>query len=109
MQDFSIEDGQVRVKLDGILDVEGLSRKLRERGYYVANDPADVDSQGWGQDRSLEGYYPYWVFRDGDQWVFAFTPEDQHREGQGRFTQEMGPMAEEELNRWVPFLKESFH
>ena len=71
-----IQEGQVRVPLEGELDLAGLSRDLRARGFFLANDPEAMDSQGWGEDYDPEGYYPYWVFRDGKRWVFACPPKD---------------------------------
>jgi len=100
-----IEDGYVQVPLRGRIDIVGLSRDLQEKGYYLANDPWDIDSQGWGSDHDLDGYYPYWVFRDGEQWIFAFPPEDyQKGAGEGK-DPVVGEKAREEIKRWVPYLE----
>lgn len=100
-----IEDNQVRVALPGKPDLAGLSRDLRHQGYFLANDPEDMDSQGWGKDRDLEGYYPYWVFRNGEQWVFAFSPEDYRGGSEGERRPEVGEDTRKEIERWVPYLK----
>lgn len=46
--EVKIEDGYVQVPLRGRIDVAGLSQDLRKKGYFLANDPWDIDSQGWG-------------------------------------------------------------
>ena len=56
---ISVEDGQLRVVLSGVLDLVALTRDLRENSYFVANDPPDIDSQGWGEEQDMEDYYPY--------------------------------------------------
>lgn len=103
-RDVWIEDNQVRVSLPGKLDLAGLSLDLRKKGYFLANDSESIDSQGWGKDKDLEGYYPYWVFRDGERWVFAFSPE--HFQGKGLGEQQLkeSQEADGEIDRWVPYL-----
>jgi hypothetical protein len=103
-RDVWIEDNQVRVGLSGKLDLAGLSLDLRKKGYFLANDPESMDSQGWGKDRDLEGYYPYWVFRDGERWVFAFSPEDYQEKAVGERSQKVGQDADREIDRWLPYL-----
>lgn len=103
--EVQIANGYVQVPLKGRMDVAGLSRDLRAKGYYLANDPWEVDSQGWGKEQDREGYYSYWVFRDGDQWFFAFPPEDyQPGEGEG-WEPVVGERARAEIKRWVPYLE----
>lgn len=103
--EVKIEDGYVQVPLRGRIDVAGLSQDLRKKGYFLANDPWDIDSQGWGRNRDLEGYYPYWVFRDGKEWFFAFSPLD-YQEGAGEGKEPaVGEKAREEIRHWVPYLE----
>ncbi len=99
-----IENGQLRAALNGSLDVAGLSRDLQKKGYFLANDPDEIDSQGWGKGFDPEGYYSNWVFRDGDKWVFATTPKDiNYRDGAELY--EVGEQALEEMRRWIPYLQ----
>ncbi|MDO9536665.1 MAG: hypothetical protein Q7J85_15370 [Bacillota bacterium] len=100
------EDGQVRVSLSGVLNLAGLSSDLQKKGYFLANDPWDVDSQGWGKDQDLEGYYPYWVYRDGDRWVFAFTPEGYHTENDKNETFTNEKKTKEVIDHWVTYLQD---
>lgn len=104
-----IEDGQLRTILDGSLDVAGLSQDLQEKGYYLANDPDDIDSQGWGKDYDPEGYYPNWVFRDGQKWIFANTPRDYRIKRDGDKVYEVGDRAEEEIRHWIPYIQNWCH
>ncbi len=100
-----IEDGQLRAALNGSLDLAGLSRDLQKKGYYLANDPEDIDSQGWGKGYDPEGYYPHWVFRDGDRWIFANTPKDVRIQTDGDKSYEVGEQAREEMRRWIPYIQ----
>ena len=100
-----LEEGQLRVTLNGSLDVAGLSRDLREKGYFLANDPEDNDSQGWGKDFDAEGYYPNWVFRDGEKWIFASTPKDFGIQKDGDRSNQIGERSKEEMGRWVTYLQ----
>jgi hypothetical protein len=99
------EDGQVRASLSGVLNLADLSSDLRKKGYFLANDPEDIDSQGWGKEQDLDGYYPFWVYRDGDRWVFAFTPEGYHAENDENeaFTKERN--TQEVIDHWVTYLQ----
>jgi hypothetical protein len=99
--DIWFEDGQIRAALKGSLDVTGLSRDLQKKGYFLANDPEDTDSQGWGKNFDEEGYYPNWVFRDGDSWVFASTPKDTHMKKE---PSEIGEQDKEEMRWWILYL-----
>ena len=72
---ISIKNGQIQVILPGNLNLAGLTRELLKNGFFVASTSPGLDSQGWGEEQDLAGYYPYWVYRDDNKWVFAFTPE----------------------------------
>jgi len=100
-----IQEGQVRVPLEGELDLAGLSRDLRARGFFLANDPEAMDSQGWDEDYDPEGYYPYWVFRDGKRWVFACPPKDLFTGAGGRREYAIGARTEEVLQSWLPYVQ----
>lgn len=102
-----LTDGQVRVRLPFHMDLARLTEVLRKERYPVANDPDDIDSQGWGADWDLENYYPYWVFQDSgvdNAWVFAYPPEDYRRTAAGHEPY-IGPKALEEYKRWEQLLQ----
>ena len=78
-----IERGQVQVELPFDVDLVRLAEILREEGYFYAHHPERVDAQGWGRQMDYEGYYPYWLFREGlsggpapGRTIFACPPED---------------------------------
>lgn len=100
-----IQEGQVRVPLEGELDLAGLSRDLRARGFFLANDPEAMDSQGWGEDYDPEGYYPYWVFRDGKRWVFACPPKTSSRGPGGGGNTPSAPGPKKYCNPGCPMYK----
>lgn len=138
-----IEQGQVRTVLPFDIDFVRLAQLLKSAGYFYANHPERVDTQGWGPRFDQEGYYPYWVFREGlprpaggrSRTVFAFPPQEYVQPGlpaarperprkmpkartpapDAEFAAELapparpvvGPRAEEELRRWVPFLRQA--
>lgn len=84
-----IEEGQVRVELPFDVDFVKLAQVLQEKGYFYAHHPERVDSQGWGRRLDYEGYYPYWVLREGApglqgpiRAIFACPPEDYRRTGE---------------------------
>ncbi len=102
---IGVEDGQIRVTLTGVLDLAGLTGDLRGKGYFVANTPSDIDSQGWGKEQDLEGYYPYWVYRDDDNWVFAFTPEGFQAKEDKNTHLVFEKKTQAEINYWITYLK----
>jgi hypothetical protein len=105
-QKIGIEGGQLRITLGGSLDLAGLTGDLRRKGYFVANDPSDLDSQGWGTEEDLEGYYPYWVFRDDESWVFAFTPEGFQAEQDKNNHLIFEKQTQDQINHWTTYLEE---
>lgn len=116
-------DDQIRVYLPFQVDVERLTRYLREEGYPVAHAPEDareealdefiLTSQGWGQGYDTEGYYPYWVFPDPEQpgrSIFAFAPRPEdvvRREAHGHAAERaaVGAMSRSMLAHWLPVLQ----
>ncbi len=100
-----VEEGQLRIVLSGVLDLAGLTGDLREKGYFVANDVSDIDSQGWGKVQDLEGYYPYWVYRDDDHWVFAFTPEGFQAKEDRNNHLIFEKKTQNEINHWTAYLE----
>lgn len=104
-----LEQGMVQVPLPGTVDLESLTKDLKGKGYHLANEPEETDSQGWGKRHDASGYYPYWVYRSGKEWYFAFPPEDYANEGKDGHEAVLGPKATEEIDRWLPYLKKWLH
>ena len=130
-----IEQGQVRVELPFDVDFVRLAELLRQEGYFYAHDPERVDAQGWGRQRDYEGYYPYWVWREGTPGVtptrtlFACPPQEYVRadleppfpakggtpaagdmEAAGELAAlepVIGPATIAEIRRWIPFLRQA--
>lgn len=120
--------GQVQVELPFDVDFVRLAQLLREEGYFYAHHPERVDAQGWGRHVDYEGYYPYWVWREGlpgtstCRVIFACPPEEYQLDTMprpafpsGRHDVELaaepavmpviGPRVLAEIRRWVPFLR----
>lgn len=78
----TLEQGQVRVELPFDVDFVRLAELLRQEGYFYAHHPERIDAQGWGRPIDYEGYYPFWVWREGTpgagptRVIFACPPED---------------------------------
>ena len=74
--------GQVQVELPFDVDFVRLAALLRQQGYFYAHHPERVDAQGWGRRLDREGYYPYWLWREGvpgrtaTRIVFALPPRE---------------------------------
>lgn len=76
---FTVEDGEVRIRLPFIIDEERLTAQLTEDGWAVANSAEDAPgSHGWGDNEDIDGYYPCWVFPDEEKGEthFVFPPKD---------------------------------
>jgi len=108
---YEIKNDKVRIKLPFFVDLKKLTELLKQKKYFVANDPDKFDSQGWGDRFDAEGYYPYWVYEEDDNWYFAFPPEDYKTvPDPGSVPKHMpvlGSKAIEEFSRWLPILKEA--
>ncbi|WP_324669605.1 hypothetical protein [Geochorda subterranea] len=85
-----VEQGQVRIELPFDVDMVRLAQQLKEDGYFYAHHPERVDTQGWGPRFDEEGYYPYWIYREGragadagtrPRTIFAFPPQEYVRPG----------------------------
>jgi len=106
--ELSLEQGQVWVRLPFEVDPQQLSAQLTAEGYALAHQPDTPDTQGWGDDFSPNGYYPYYVFPDPsapDRSVFAFYPQPEDVVRQG--TEEALDLRERSrrtVERWVPVL-----
>lgn len=104
--DMRLSRQMVQVQLPFAVDLPHLTRALMEAGYYVRDEDGEGTSQGWGRGYDREGYYPYWVYQEGNAWFFAFPPEDYQQTGPaGAFQAYVGPEAENELERWLPYLE----
>lgn len=124
-----VQRGQVQVELPFDVDFVRLAGLLRDAGYFYAHHPERVDAQGWGPRLDREGYYPYWVWREGRpgqpgyRVVFACPPEeyalqlaprspgaapgsaDLEVASELQVAPAIGPRVVEEIRRWVPFLR----
>ena len=100
-----VEDGQLRITLTGVPDMSGITEDLTKKGYFVANDPSDIDSQGWGKVQDLEGYYPFWVYRDDENWIFAFTPEGLQAKDDKNNNLIFEKKTQDEINNWITYLE----
>lgn len=106
----TLQDGQVRVHLPFSVDPHRLSAQLLREGYALAHEPDTPDTQGWGEDFSPNGYYPYYLFPDPDapgRSCFAFypSPEDAVSRGAGDpVGVSLGERSRGTLDRWVPVL-----
>lgn len=104
--EMKLERQMVRVQLPFALDLPRLTEALKEAGFYVRDEEGEGTSQGWGRGYDREGYYPYWVYQDDGAWFFAFPPEDYQQVSQGgAFKAYVGPEAENEFERWLPYLE----
>ncbi|MDI3317343.1 MAG: hypothetical protein QJR14_06990 [Bacillota bacterium] len=117
-----LEDGEVRVRLPFQVDRPLLARLLSERGFAVEPDPQGrSDSQAWGLQFDVEGYYPYRVAPAPDHpaatW-FSFPPPDYREGGRllastevpgGGYEPILGPGTAAEVKRWLPVLLEARH
>ncbi|WP_422443619.1 hypothetical protein [Thermoanaerobacterium sp. DL9XJH110] len=108
---YEIADDKVRIKLPFYVDLKKLTAILKQKEYFVANDPEETDSQGWGKWYDAEGYYPYWVYEENHCHYFAFPPEDYkvvpEPGAAPRHVPILGTKAVEEFFRWLPVLKEA--
>lgn len=116
---FTIENGQVRIRLPFAVDEEHLINQLTEDGWAVGEGEEGMGSQGWGPAEDLDGYYPCWVFPDASmgETVLAFPPKDYHADDLGDHitaaTEDVaidhrpyfGPQSLKEFTRWLPYLK----
>lgn len=106
----TLQDGQVRVHLPFSVDPHRLSAQLLREGYALAHPPDTPDTQGWGDDFSPNGYYPFYVFPDPDvpnRSCFAFypNPEDAISRGTGDPVRVLlGERSRQTVERWVPVL-----
>ncbi|HHY42622.1 MAG TPA: hypothetical protein GX514_07230 [Thermoanaerobacterales bacterium] len=107
---YEVINDKVRIRLPFSIDFHKLYDLLKEQDYFVANSP-ELDSQGWGKDYDAEGYYPYWVYVENDDYYFAFPPEDYklvHEPGaKPKHVPILGSKALEEFFRWLPLLKQA--
>lgn len=116
---FTVEDGEVRIRLPFIIDEERLTAQLTEDGWAVANSAEDAPgSHGWGDNEDIDGYYPCWVFPDEEKGEthFVFPPKDYRARSDARISAALGEVAVEhhpylgqqsleEFSRWLPYLK----
>lgn len=106
----TLEDGQVRVHLPFAVDPHRLSAQLEREGYALAHEKDTPDTQGWGDEFSPNGYYPYFLFPDPDtpgRSCFAFypNPEDAVNRGTGApVAVALGERSLRTVERWVPVL-----
>lgn len=115
---YEVAHGQVRIHLPFAVDQEALRSQLKEAGWAVGDDES-VDSQGWGPDTVIDGYYPCWLFTAGgsggaEESILAFPPKDYQTETP--LTQQgddspvehrpyFGPHGLEEFVHWLPYLE----
>lgn len=108
---YEIKNDKVRIKLPFFVDLQKLTEILKEKKYFVAYDPDEMDSQGWGEQYDAEDYYPYWIYKDADEWYFAFPPEDYkpipNPGSVPKLIPVLGSKAIEEFFRWLPILKDA--
>ncbi|MDI3299095.1 MAG: hypothetical protein QJR08_08010 [Bacillota bacterium] len=116
-----LEEGEVRVRLPFRVDRPLLARLLSERGFAVELERQGSDTQAWGLQFDVDGYYPYRVSpaRDepGTTWL-SFPPPD-FRQGDrllgstelpgDGYEPILGPGAAAEAARWLPILLEARH
>ncbi len=116
---FTVEGGEVRIRLPFLVDEEILAAQLTEDGWAVANPTEDdPGSHGWGAHADIDGYYPCWVFPDAEkgETLFVFPPKDYRGSSDERITAAIGELAIdhrpflgqqslEEFSRWLPYLK----
>lgn len=105
---LGLEQGQVWVHLPYRVDPHQLSAQLLREGYALAHPPDTPDTQGWGEEFSPNGYYPYYLFTDPkaeNRSVFAFypNPEDAVTEGEAERLA-LGERSRRTVERWVPVL-----
>lgn len=104
--EMKLDRQMVQVELPFAVDLPRLTKALKEAGFYVRDEDGEGTSQGWGRGYDREGYYPYWVYQEGHTWFFAFPPEDYRQVGPGEaFEAYVGPEAENEFERWLPYLE----
>lgn len=74
-----VHNGQVWVSLPFRIARAKLRQILRDSLYAVGWNRERLDSEAWGLEYDIEGYYPYWVFPDPQHpghTIFAFPPRD---------------------------------
>lgn len=107
---YTIEDGQVRVRLPFVVDRERLQELLEADGWAVAPEDDRLDSQAWGSGHDEDGYYPCWVWPDQEQneTILAFPPRDYHATVEGDGEEAVmdhepifGAKALEEFTQWI--------
>ncbi|MDK2856691.1 MAG: hypothetical protein PWQ86_1904 [Bacillota bacterium] len=104
--EMKLDRRMVQVELPFAVDLPRLTKALKEAGFYVRDEDGEGTSQGWGRGYDREGYYPYWVYQEGQAWFFAFPPEDYRQVAPGEaFEAYVGPEAENEFERWLPYLE----
>ncbi|MHB1418682.1 MAG: hypothetical protein ACYCX4_03710 [Bacillota bacterium] len=113
---YRIEDGEIRIRLPFLVDLNLLAEFLSNSGYFTsATDGEDMErtgSLGWGVFEDREDYYPYWVYQDSLQpgtSIFAYPPEDYALAGDlGEPTHipMFGPESLEELEHWLSVIWE---
>lgn len=113
---YSVEDGQIRVRLPFYVDRDRLQQLLTQEGWAVAPNDEELDSQGWGPDHDEDGYYPCWVWPDREQnaTVLAFPPRDYHATVEGDADEAVmdhepvfGDKALEEFTQWITTLEDA--
>ncbi|MDI3481344.1 MAG: hypothetical protein PWQ97_999 [Tepidanaerobacteraceae bacterium] len=108
---YEIKNDKVHIKLPFYVDLKKFTDALIEKNYFVANDPEETDSQGWGKWYDAEGYYPYWLYEEGYCHYFAFPPEDYKLVPEPgavpKHVPVLGTKAIEEFFRWLLVLKEA--
>jgi len=108
---YEIKNEKVHIKLPFYVDFKRLTDILKKRECFVANDPEEMDSQGWGKWYDAEGYYPYWIYEEDHCHYFAFPPEDYKLVPEPgaapKHIPVLGTKAVEEFFHWLPVLKEA--
>lgn len=107
---YELKDERIRVKLPFDVNLSLLTDILKHEGYFVANDPEELDFQGWGKWYDAEGYYPFWVYKENGSFFFAFAPEDYNKAlgSSGTvYKPKVGNDAVYEFNRWIPIIEKA--
>lgn len=105
-----IEDGYVHILLPFAVDLQRLSRLLRERGYFLAHGPEELERlgyQGWGDHPDRSDYYPFWAAPDGRGGTRLAFPPPEYADGPEGPTPVLGPGAAAVVERWLPLLEQA--
>lgn len=113
---YTIEDGQVKVRLPFVVDRERLQELLAQEGWAVAPNDEELDSQAWGPEYDEDGYYPMFVWpdRERNETILAYPPKDYHATVEGMADEAImdhdpifGEKALQEFQQWIGTLEEA--